>query len=83
MKTLHHISTKKKLMQLYLTQFSEKSIRDFINDIIRETRPNVSNRCKNISIKESLLFIDRYGLPEGYKLSEEMELRFRELKNTM
>ncbi len=83
MRTLRHISTKKELTQLYLTQFSEKNIRDFINDIIQKTRPNVSKRCKNISIKETLIFIDRYGLPEGYQLSDEMKSRLKELKNAI
>ncbi len=81
LKTLYYIRTKKELVNLYLNQFSEKNIRDYINDIIRTTRPKCK-RCKNISIKESLLFIERYGLPLGYQLSDEMLLRLQELKKS-
>ena len=39
MKILKPIKTKKDLFSLYLSQYSEKNIRAYINDIIQQYRP--------------------------------------------
>lgn len=74
MKTLYNIRTKKELVALYISQLSEKNIREYINEIIQKTRPHAVG-CKNTTMREIAIFIDRYGLPEGYKLPDEMSMR--------
>ena len=39
MKPLKIVRTKKELYSLYLSQYSEKNIRTYINDIIKQYRP--------------------------------------------
>ena len=76
-----HIRTKKDLVSLYLEQYSEKKKRKYINDIIIEYRPQ-EKMCWNISLREALTFIELYGLPKGYELSETLktELEKQNLK---
>ena len=73
MKILHYrdICTKKRLFALYLNQYSERQIRRYINDIIVDYRPDTT--CKNISLMEAQDFIQLYGAPVGYQLSEELK----------
>jgi len=75
------IKTKKQLTSLYLSQYSEKNIRTYINDIITQYRPNATKN-KNISLQEFLTFVELYGTPQGYALSEELqhEIKNRKLK---
>ncbi len=82
MKILKHIKTKKELYSLYLSQYSEKNIRTYINDIIQQYRPKANAYCKNLSCQEFLTFVELYGLPNGYTLSEELqnEIKTRKLK---
>lgn len=82
MKTLKAVKTKKELFALYLSQYSEKNIRIYINDIIKQYRPKTNERCKNVSMQEFLTFLELYGLPSGYCLSEELqhEIKTRKLK---
>ncbi|AVM49322.1 hypothetical protein [Capnocytophaga sp. oral taxon 878] len=82
MKILHYIRTKKHLFSLYLSQYSERLIRTYINDIIAQYRPDESPKCRNISLQEFLTFIELYGTPIGYTLSDELqhELKSRKLK---
>lgn len=72
--------TKKGLINLYLSQYSEKDIRIYINDIIKDYRPQKNKRCKNISLSEFLTFVELYGLPEGYCLSQELERQRQNMK---
>ena len=65
MKILKHIKTKKELYSLYLSQYSEKNIRTYINDIIQQYRPKANAYCKNLSCQEFLTFVELYGLPNG------------------
>ena len=82
MKILKPIKTKKDLFSLYLSQYSEKNIRAYINDIIQLYRPKANAYCKNVSRQEFLTFVELYGLPNGYTLSEELqnEIKTRNLK---
>ena len=82
MKILKPIKTKKDLFSLYLSQYSEKNIRAYINDIIQKYRPKANAYCKNVSRQEFLTFVELYGLPNGYTLSEELqnEIKTRNLK---
>jgi len=82
MKILKPIKTKKDLFSLYLSQYSEKNIRAYINDIIQQYRPKANAYCKNGSRQEFLTFVELYGLPNGYTLSEELqnEIKTRNLK---
>nr|DAJ13604.1 MAG TPA: hypothetical protein [Siphoviridae sp. ctwYi19] len=82
MKILKPIKTKKELFSLYLSQYSEKNIRAYINDIIKQYRPKANAYCKNVSSQEFLTFVELYGLPNGYILSEELqnEIKTRKLK---
>ena len=75
------VKTKKQLYTLYLSQYSEKNIRTYINDIIEQYRPNATKN-KNISLQEFLTFVELYGTPQGYALSEELqhEIKNRKLK---
>ena len=50
MKVITAVKTKKELTALYLTQYSERRIRTYINDIIAQYRPNEPTKCRNISI---------------------------------
>ena len=77
MKVLNYVKTKKQLYELYLHQYSEKKIRTYINDIIAQYRPN-EDKGKIISLQEFLTFVELYGKPQGYALSDELE---EDLKN--
>ena len=81
MKVLTTVKTKKQLTALYLSQYSEKNVRTYINDIIAQYRPNAIN-SKNIRLQEFLTFVELYGTPEGYTLSDELqhEIKNRKLK---
>ena len=75
------VKTKKQLYTLYLSQYSEKNIRTYINDIIEQYRPTAV-KSKIISVQEFLTFVELYGTPQGYTLSDELqtEIKNRKLK---
>lgn len=82
LKTLYYVRTKTKLYELYESQYSRQAIRNYINDIIKDYRPNVNHKCRNVSTQEFLTFVELYGLPDGYRLSDTLqnELNNRKLK---
>lgn len=82
MKTLHKVRSKKELVEIYLSQLPEKSIRDYIGNIIAQNRPK-SHNCKSITQKELLTFIKLYGMPEGYILSDELKHRLKIAQNLL
>lgn len=78
MKELFHIRTKSMLQKLYCSQIPEKEIRSEINVIISASRKNhlfarKIHFAKALRTNEVIIFIDRNGVPDGYKLSEELE----------
>lgn len=82
-KTLHKIEDKKKLMELYVNQLPEPLIRSEINNIIivnRKLEPTTKVCSKRISLKESLMFIDRHGEPLGYTLSEDLQNKLKSIE---
>ncbi|MFN3908268.1 MAG: hypothetical protein ACK4JX_04475 [Flavobacterium sp.] len=85
LKILHYIRNKKELTALYLSQFTEEFIREEINDIIRMYRPSYTigmRVCANrISDQEFLQFVEFHGVPSGYILSEEMQIKLKYLKD--
>lgn len=60
--------TKKMLFELY-KPISQKFIREVINYSIKETGGNI--RVKIIPLRAKLNFILIFGVPDGYKLSDE------------
>ena len=82
LKTLYYVRTKAKLYELYASQYSERDMRFYINDIIKQYRPSANQYRKVISTQEFLTFVELYGLPDGYRLSDTLqnELNNRKLK---
>lgn len=68
-KPLPNSVTKSELFKMYSDQFSEKRIRLFINEILKESNYPVS--IKMIPANEFKEFVDTYGVPKGYYLEEE------------
>lgn len=82
LKVLTHIRDKKHLQELYGSQFSQRFIKNEINEIIQEKRALPKRMiivCKKISIQEALVFIQQNGVPKGYILSEELKIKLKEL----
>ncbi len=80
---LHKIEDKKNLMALYVNQLPEPLIRSEINEIItinRKLEPSTKVMAKRISLKESLMFIDRHGEPLGYTLSEDLQNKLKSIE---
>lgn len=73
MKSLPILRTKQQLRAYYLSEYPEKALRVYINDIIAQYRPNVSVHCKNIAYQEYLTFVALYGTPSGYTLLPEVK----------
>lgn len=81
------IRTKKDLIKLFINQLSEKQIRFKINKILEceSSEVPLSNRRmqKNISSQQVMLFIIANGVPDGYLLSQEMQVKIVELKKDL
>lgn len=63
--------TKSQLQYLYEGNLTVVDIRAGINNIIRKTRnlsPDNKVRCKKVYHNELMLFVEEFGLPEGYEL---------------
>ena len=69
MKHLPTIRTKKQLYEYYALEMNKRDFRYFIKDVIEECSPHRSCHCKNLTFKEFLTFVARYGTPQGYELS--------------
>jgi hypothetical protein len=86
LKTLNYIRNKAELQALFLSQFTADYIRSEINEIISETRKNITAGAnlfaKNISTFEVLIFIDRNGVPDGYILSDELKMKLQDYRET-
>jgi hypothetical protein len=86
LRTLNYIRNKAELQALFLSQFTADYIRSEINDIISETRKNVTAGAKlfakNISTFEVVIFIDRNGVPDGYILSDELKIKLQDYRET-
>lgn len=83
MKELHNIRTKSQLYRLYGSQMPEREIRAEINEIIRENRPKNTfpdrpHFARALRTPEVITFIDANGVPDGYKLSEELQHKLSE-----
>lgn len=87
LKTLNYIRNKSELQRLFLSQYPAEHIRQEINEIIAETRKQITQGsgmfARNISTQEAIIFIYRNGIPDGYVLSEEMKLRFQEYRMSL
>lgn len=79
LKTLNYIRNKAQLQALYLNQMPERVLEKEINDILNETRTGVPlgmrHHAKALLTQEVIIFIDRNGIPDGYLLSEELEIK--------
>jgi hypothetical protein len=84
LKTLTYIRNKAQLQALFISQFTADFIRNEINDIIKETRKNITAGAnlfaKNISTFEVVIFIDRNGIPDGYILSDELKMKLQDYR---
>ena len=68
-KPLPNSVTKTQLFQMYGDQFSEKRIRSFINEILKES--NYSKNIKIIPANEFKEFVETYGVPKGYYFEQD------------
>lgn len=82
MKELDNIRDKQQLYRLYAKQYSQRKIRQTINNIIQYYRPFCSNKCRRISNQEALTFIYLLGLPNGYTLHPHQATTLQYLKTT-
>ena len=82
MKELDNIRDKQQLYRLYAKQYSQRKIRQTINNIIQYYRPFCSNKCHRISNQEALTFIYLLGLPNGYTLHPDQATTLQYLKTT-
>ncbi|WP_139363434.1 hypothetical protein [Flavobacterium sp. LM5] len=87
MKTLYYIRNKKELQELYLSQIPESHIRAEMNEILKQTRASIPlgmrTNLKNITTKEAIIFIEQNGTPDGYVLSDELQLKLKEYKESL
>ncbi len=83
----NNIRNKKALVKLYIGQYRERYILSEINIIIKAERTGIPEEkrimIKNISSKEALIFIWKYGAPDGFVLSQEMQIKLTELKRDL
>ena len=79
---LNDIRDKKQLYNLYASQYSQRKIRQAINNIIQHYRPSHNNKNHRISNQEALTFIYLYGLPKGYTLHPHQAITLQELQST-
>ncbi|WP_158728622.1 hypothetical protein [Flavobacterium sp. I-STPA6A] len=86
LKTLTYIRNKAQLQALFISQFTADYIRNEINEIINETRNNITAGAKlfakNISTFEVVIFIDRNGVPDGYVLSDELKIKLQDYRES-
>lgn len=86
LKTLTYIRNKAQLQALFISQFTADYIRNEINEIINETRKNITAGTKlfvkNISTFEVVIFIDRNGVPDGYVLSDELKMKLQDYRES-
>ncbi len=86
LKTLTYIRNKAQLQALFISQFTADYIRNEINEIINETRKNITVGAKlfvkNISTFEVIIFIDRNGIPDGYLLSDELKTKLQDYRES-
>lgn len=79
LKTLNYIRNKAQLQDLYLNQIPERVLEKEINDILKETRTGIPigmrHHAKALLTHEVIIFMDRNGTPDGYLLSEELEIK--------
>lgn len=79
LKTLNYIRNKAQLQDLYLNQMPERVLEKEINDILKETRTGIPigmrHHAKALLTHEVIIFMDRNGMPDGYLLSEELEIK--------
>lgn len=81
------VRTKKNLVGLYLSQLNEYFIIREINKIIIQVRVGLTEKecimAKQISSREVLLFIIKYGAPDSFLLSQEIQVKIVELKKDL
>ncbi|WP_281239727.1 hypothetical protein [Flavobacterium praedii] len=87
LKILNYIRNKKELQELYLSQMAELYIRNEINQILRETRMSIPAgmrmNFKNITTREAIIFIEQNGTPDGYTLSDELNIKLKEYQELL
>lgn len=87
LKPLNYIRNKQELEKLYLSQIPKKVLIDGINEILRETRTDstmgMRHFAKNLLTHEVIIFIKRYGTPDGYLLSEELEIKLKKYEESL
>jgi DNA-directed RNA polymerase specialized sigma subunit len=87
LKILNYIRNKKELQELYLSQMAELYIRNEINQILRETRMSIPAgmrmNFKNITTREAIIFIEQNGTPDGYTLSDELNIKLKEYRELL
>ncbi|WP_268846598.1 hypothetical protein [Flavobacterium aestivum] len=87
LKTLNYIRNKAQLQDLYLNQIPERVLEREINDILKETRTGVPmgmrHQAKALLTHEIIIFIDRNGTPDGYLLSEELEIKLNKYRDRL
>jgi hypothetical protein len=76
-KVLQFIRTKQKLVELFIDQMPENEIRYEMNLIIKSN--NMSIKRHLITDKMALTFIKKFGTPRGFILSDELQLKLKEL----
>lgn len=87
LKILNYIRNKAQLQDLYLNQMPERVLEKEINDILKETRKGVPlgmrHHAKALLTHEIIVFIDRNGIPDGYLLSEELEVKLNKYRDRL
>lgn len=63
-KPLPYAVTKAELVKMYSDQFSERKIRQHINEILKEK--SITKQTKIVPHLEFMEFVETYGLPKGY-----------------
>lgn len=77
MKTIPDKITKAFMFEAYSDQLPEKVIRATINYYIKLLGGNVRN--KNVSDIVFISFIKTFGIPNGYKASEQLKIKFEKV----
>lgn len=73
LQTMPFATTKAKLFEMYLSNYTETEIRIGINTIIADNRKYPADKpvyVKRIRHCELVEFVEIFGLPKGYKNSE-------------
>ena len=73
-KPLPYSCTKQQLVEMYLDQMPEATIRQSINVIIEASRSHLPTGYKKTTHKvwhkELMEFVDTYGAPKGYEITK-------------